>query len=65
MYDEDYACGTCWKTFAAGVNARDMHCNATVHRFSAFECDRCPRYFNSQAALEDHMWAKNHFTHPM
>ncbi|KAB5540315.1 hypothetical protein GE09DRAFT_1245347 [Coniochaeta sp. 2T2.1] len=61
MYNDEYTCGTCWKTFPAGWKARDNHCDATGHQIPRFECDRCERYFASESAREAHMWAKNHF----
>ncbi|POR35454.1 Uncharacterized protein TPAR_04355 [Tolypocladium paradoxum] len=57
----DFECGTCGKTFPAGWQARENHCNATGHSEPDYECDSCPRWFNSEEAREQHMDATGHW----
>ncbi|KAI0008992.1 hypothetical protein F4779DRAFT_628130 [Xylariaceae sp. FL0662B] len=57
----NFECGTCGKVFKAGWQARENHICSTGHRAPAFECDRCPRYFDSERARLQHMEALNHF----
>ncbi|KND90257.1 PR domain zinc finger protein 16, partial [Tolypocladium ophioglossoides CBS 100239] len=44
------------------LEARENHCNATGHSEPDFECDSCPRWFNSKKALEQHMDATDHWS---
>lgn len=62
-FNYEYECGTCWKEFPAGLNARENHCNSTGHRRPAFECDSCHRNFNSDGAKFQHMNDTNHFAY--
>ncbi|PHH90137.1 hypothetical protein CDD83_4419 [Cordyceps sp. RAO-2017] len=57
----DFECGTCGKGFPGGWRARESHCNATGHARPAFECDVCPRWFNSQLACNQHMMDTGHW----
>lgn len=58
----DYpACGSCQKTFPAGVRARDNHCRSTGHDWPVYECDTCGDVFGSRASRLQHMQALDHF----
>ena len=61
QHRSSFECGTCGRAFPAGLQARTNHINSTGHDIPDFECDSCPRYFNSEAARFQHMNAKNHF----
>lgn len=50
-----YTCGTCWKEFPAGWNARDQHCDALGHDAPNFECDECDEYFDNDNQKQYHM----------
>lgn len=61
-YVADYPeCGTCQKTFPAGVRARDNHCRSTGHDWPLYECESCGDTFRSPASRLQHMEALNHF----
>ncbi|KAK9421795.1 hypothetical protein SUNI508_05396 [Seiridium unicorne] len=59
--NDDFTCGSCWKAFPAGWQARENHLSATGHHAPTYECDACPRYFASEAARHQHMNTLNHF----
>lgn len=50
-----YTCGTCWKEFPAGWNAREQHCDALGHDAPNFECDECDEYFDNDNQKQYHM----------
>ncbi len=56
-----YTCFTCGKQFPAGWEARDSHCRAKGHQSPWYECETCPRWFNSEHACAQHMEALGHF----
>lgn len=56
-----FTCGTCWKTFPSGWQARNQHCRDTGHAEPAYECYTCDSYFGSKRAMEQHMDAKDHW----
>lgn len=56
-----FTCGTCWRVFHAGWQARDQHCDATGHRRPKFECDTCDNYFDDEEDRRNHMDYRNHW----
>ncbi|KAJ2982170.1 hypothetical protein NUW58_g6499 [Xylaria curta] len=57
-----FECGTCYKVFERGWQARQNHLRSTGHHAPKFECDSCPSYFGSETARFQHMAALNHFS---
>ncbi|KAF4335070.1 zinc finger protein [Fusarium beomiforme] len=56
-----YTCGTCWRQFSSGLQARQQHMNATGHEPPSFECDRCDRYCGTREAIEQYMNDMGHW----
>lgn len=55
-----YECGTCWKAFPAGFNARNNHCDSTGHDEPEFECDTCDQNFDDNYERSEHMISWGH-----
>ncbi|KAI5863606.1 hypothetical protein GGS23DRAFT_620380 [Durotheca rogersii] len=55
-----FTCGTCWRDFYS-EGSREQHLDARGHGIPEHECDRCPKYFGSRAAVVQHMNDKNHW----
>ncbi|PHH72130.1 hypothetical protein CDD82_6168 [Ophiocordyceps australis] len=54
-------CGTCWRYFSAGGNARQQHLDAKGHSIPQFECETCFSYFGSRRAVCQHMNDARHW----
>ncbi|KAL5903099.1 hypothetical protein ACKVV7_011407 [Pyricularia oryzae] len=57
-----FQCGTCAKVFPTGRQAREDHISSSQHHRPTFECDSCPRFFQSESARQHHMTDCNHFS---
>ena len=56
-----FCCGSCSRTFQSGWDARDQHCAASGHGKPPNECERCSLWFQTQAGVDEHMAAANHW----